>query len=98
MAEEDVRFLSERPLRKGRLKGWKHTQSAETRHRHLEEAIREYGYKETEHALGALVTADKNRDPEVSEIARRDEHWVAERRRDEERRDGRGDGKRREYA
>lgn len=78
MAERRVRFLSEHPLRKGTLKGWRHTQDAEDRHRHLREAIEAHGYKRVEHALGALHVADKSRDPEVAEIAKRDEHWVAE--------------------
>lgn len=77
------RFLSHVKLRKGRLKGWHHTQETETRHRHLEEAAHEHGWGTVSRELNVLAIAEKNRDPAVSEVARRDQQWAS---RHEERR------------
>lgn len=71
------RFLSRVHLRKGRLHGWHHTQSTETRHEHLREAARQHGWGTVSRELNVLAIAEKNRAPSVSEIARRDQHWAS---------------------
>lgn len=63
-------------LKHGGLKGWKHTQSAGTRHRHIDASLRADGYKITIDRLLALERLDESRDPAVARVAREDIHWL----------------------
>lgn len=63
-------------LRKGALYGWCHRCSAEERHKALEKSIRADGPGVTVKRLNRIAVLDKNRDPELTEVAQRDMRWV----------------------
>ena len=66
------------PLSKGKLSqfGYSASKGVQSRHNSLDKAIKQYGVTSVARKLTAVATLQKNTNPSVSAIFKKDEHYV----------------------